>query len=322
MRAAVLSELDGTPRLDGRAASPAPGAGQSLLEVVAAPLNPIDIAVASGRHYAGHPSLPYIPGVEAVARVIGSRAQPAGTLAWVGLTGMGVTSDGALAERIVADDTDLVPVPRAADPALAAALGVAGMAGWLPVAWRAPVQRGETVLVLGATGTVGQVALQAARILGAGRIVAAGRATDRLRAARDLGADATISLDEADLSAALRAACGPAGPSLVIDPVWGGPLQAALEIAAPGARVVNLGQSAGATATIPSAAVRGKQLDLLGFSDFAVPSDVWRQQFTALVDHASAGRIHVALERLSLADVAVAWERQRSGPGVKLVLIP
>ena len=321
MRAALLSELDGTPRLGERPA-PAPSAGQSLLEVVAAPLNPIDIAVASGRHYAGQPSLPYIPGVEAVARVVDSRAQPGGTLAWVGLTGMGVTSDGALAERLVADDDALIPIPRDADPALAAALGVAGMAGWLPVAWRAPVRRGETVLVLGATGTVGQVALQAARILGAGRVVAAGRAADRLRATRDLGADATVSLDEADLPAALRAACGPAGPSLVIDPVWGGPLQAALEVAPPGARFVNLGQSAGATATIPSAAVRGKQLELLGFSDFAVPRDVWRRQYTALVDHAGAGRIHVPLERLSLAAVAAAWERQRSGPGVKLVLVP
>ncbi len=321
MRVAVLSKLDGTPRLDERSV-PAPGAGQSLLEVVAVPLNPIDIAVASGRHYAGHPSLPYIPGVEAIVRVIDSRAHPVGTLAWVGLTGMGVTSDGALAERLVANDDALVPIPSDADPALAAALGIAGMAGWLPVAWRAPVQRGETVLVLGATGTVGQVALQAARILGAGRIVAAGRAADRLRATRDLGADATVSLGEADVPAALRAACGPDGPSLIIDPVWGEPLQAALEIAAPGARVVNLGQSAGSTATIPSAAVRGKQLELLGFSDFAVPRDVWRRQYTALVDHAGAGRIHVALGRFPFTKVAAAWDRQRNGPGVKLVLIP
>ena len=321
MRAAVLSELGGTPRLDDHPA-PAPSAGQALLEVVATPLNPIDLAVGSGRYYGGHPPLPYVPGVETVARVLESQHHPAGTLAWVGLTGIGVDRDGALAERLVADDDALVPFPAGTDPALAAALGVAGMAGWLTVAWRAPLRPGETVLVLGATGTVGLVALQAARTLGAGRVVAAGRDPSRLAGTRQHGADATVPLGQADLPAALREACEPDGPSLIIDPVWGPPLEAALAVAAIGARVVNLGQSAGPTATVPSAAIRGKQLELLGFSDFAVPPGVWREHYAALIGHATAGRIHVDLERLPLADIATAWERQRNGPGAKLVLIP
>ena len=321
MRAAVLSELGATPLLQERPAS-ALGDGQALLEVLATPLNPIDVAVASGRHYAGHPALPYVPGVETVARVLESRRHAAGTVVWLGLTGIGIDRDGALTDRLIADDDDLVIVPDGADPALAAALGVAGMAGWLPVAWRAPVQAGETVLVLGATGTVGLVALQGARALGAGRVVAAGRDADRLCATLDLGADAVVLLSEPDLAAALRDACGPDGPALVIDPVWGTPLEAALDVAATGARIVNLGQSAGATATVSSAAVRGKQLDLLGFSDFAVPPAVWRQQYATLMDHASAGRIHVDLERIPLAEIGTAWERQRDGPGAKLVLVP
>ena len=181
---------------------------------------------------------------------------------------MGTRREGALAELLSVPEDVVVPLPDDCDPALAGALGIAGLAGWLPVAVRAPVQEGETVLVLGATGTVGLVALQGARILGAGRVVAAGRRPEALERARRLGADAVVSLEEDDLAEALREACGGEGPSLVVDPLWGEPVVAAAHAAAPGARIVHIGQSAGAEAPLVSADVRGKELNILGFSNF------------------------------------------------------
>ena len=103
-------------------------------------------------------------------------------------------------------------MPDDADPALAGACGIAGVSAWLPLTWRAPVRKGETVLVLGATGTLGAVAVQTAKLLGAGRVVAAGR-RQALERARSLGADAVVKLDEVhDLAAALREACAGVGP--------------------------------------------------------------------------------------------------------------
>ena len=116
---------------------------------------------------------------------------------WAGGGGIGVARDGALAERAAVLEATLAPVPDRADPELAVALGVAGIAGWLPLAWRAPVREGETVLILGATGTAGLIAVQAARLLGAGRIVAAGRNVERLERAAAVGADETVRIADA-----------------------------------------------------------------------------------------------------------------------------
>jgi NADPH2:quinone reductase len=220
-------------------------------------------------------------------------------------------------------EVSLTPVPEGADAEGAVALGIAGMAGWLPLVWRVPVREGETVLVLGATGTAGLVAVQAARLLGAGRVIAAGRDPERLARAAELGADEIVRIGETDdLARAFKRASGGDGPTLVFDPLWGEPLVAALDAAATGARVVNVGQSAGAEATIPSGFVRGKQLDLLGYSNFAVPRDVVRDEYRRLVEHAVAGAIRVDVERVSLDNIAEAWERQAAGAHAKLVVVP
>jgi len=317
MRAAVVSKL-GRPPVPGDVPEPEPGDGEVLLEVAASSLNPIDIAVAAGRFYGGHPPTPYVAGAEAVGRVAGD-----GALVWAAGSGIGVARDGALAERAAVPEASLIPVPAGAEPELAVALGTAGMAGWLPLVWRAPVRDGETVLVLGATGTSGVVAVQAARLLGAGRVVAAGRDPERLARAAEAGADETVRIgDVGDLAGAFRQACGGEGPTLVFDPLWGEPLVAALEAAASGARVVNVGQSAGAEATIRSGFVRGKQLDLLGYSNFAVPRDVVRNEYQRLVEHALTGEIRVDIERVRLDEVAQAWERQATGATAKFVVVP
>jgi NADPH2:quinone reductase len=316
MRAAIVTELGKPPEL-GDAPEPEPGAGEVLLEVAASSLNPIDIAVGAGRFYGGHPPVPYVAGAEAVGRVAGDSG-----LVWAAGGSIGVARDGALAERAAVPEVSLAPVPEGADAELAVALGIAGMAGWLPLAWRAPVREGETVLVLGATGTAGLVAVQAARLLGAGRVIAAGRDPERLARAAEVGADETVRIDETrDLARAFRRACGD-GPTLVFDPLWAEPLVAALDAAARGARILNVGQSAGAEATIRSGFVRGKQLDLLGYSNFAAPREVVREEYERLVQYALAGEIRVDVERVSLDDVAEAWERQAAGADAKLVVVP
>lgn len=316
MRAALIRELGALPEV-GEAPEPEAGPDEVVVEVVAAALNPIDVNVGAGRFHGGHPAFPYVPGCEGVGREAGSDR-----LVWAYGT-IGLSRDGAFAERIAVPREHLIDVPEGADPALAAALGIAGLAGWLPLAWRAPLSGGETVLVLGATGTVGLVAVQAARALGAGRVVAAGRSEEGLERARAHGADAVVPLGAGGvLGEALREACGGEGADVIVDPLWGEPLTAALAAAAPRARIVHLGQSAGPEATLSSAHVRGKQLDVLGQSVFLVPRDELARQYRRLVEEAIAGRIRLDVERVPLEQVADAWQRQAGGPGGKLVIVP
>jgi NADPH2:quinone reductase len=294
VRAALITEL-GRPPIVGEAPEPS---GRSL-EVLAAALNPIDRAVAAGQFYGGHPSLPYVLGCECVGR------EPGGRLVWTFSGGLGLARNGTVAER-AEPGAVVAEVPDGADPALAAALGIAGLAGWMPVAWRAPVREDDRVLVLGATGAAGEVAVQAAKLLGAAHVVAAGRDPRRLERALELGADETVGLD------------GDFGePTYVFDPLCGEPLERAVAAAAPGARIVQLGQSAGPTATLPSAAVRGKQLELYGYSDFAVSADTLAEHYRRLVTHAAAGEIRIDVESIGLEDVPAAWDR----PG-KHVVVP
>lgn len=312
MRAALIREVGAVPEV-GDVREP----DGDVIEVLAAPINPIDLAVSRGILATGHPELPYVPGCEAVGRTAD------GKVVWVYAGSLGRTSNGAIAERAVLGDSTAIEVPTGADPALAAALGIAGLAGWLPLAWRAPLRGGENVLVLGATGSVGLVAVQTAKLLGAGRVVAAGRSAEGLERARERGADATLRLDEADdLVAAFKEAFGGEGPSYVFDPLWGEPARAAVEAAVPHATIVNLGQSAGATSELASAAVRFKSLSIHGHTNFAVPSGELAEHYRRLVGHALAGEIRLDVERVPLEDVADAWCRQAEGAGTKLVVVP
>jgi NADPH2:quinone reductase len=312
MRAALIREVGGTPEV-GDVAEPAGDA----IAVLAAPLNPIDLAVSRGVLATGHPELPYVPGCEAVGRTSDGR------LVWIFGGSLGRTTDGAMSERVPVGDAHAIDVPDGADPALAAALGIAGLAGWLPFAWRAPLRGGENVLVLGATGSVGLVAVQTAKLLGAARVVAVGRSATGLERAAECGADATIRLDEAeDLVEAFKDAFGGEGPSYVFDPLWGVPAAAAVQAAVPWATIVNLGQSAGATAELASAAVRFKSLSILGHTNFAVPRDELAEHYRRLVDHAVAGEIQLEIERVPLDAAADAWKRQAEGAGAKLVVVP
>jgi NADPH:quinone reductase len=190
----------------------------------------------------------------------------------------------------------------------------------MPVAWRAPVKEDDRVLVLGATGTVGLVATQAAKLLGAQRVVAVGRNPERLKRAAELGADATVSLEEDDPVAAFKEAAGGNGPTYIVDALWGPPATAAIQAAVPGWRLVQVGQSAGAEASLSSAAIRGKMGELYGYTDFAVPREEFREQYLRLVGQAAAGDLVFDIETYPLERVAEAWERQANGPNAKIVV--
>jgi len=279
--------------------------GEGSFEIVAVALNPLDLAVAAGRFAGGHPPLPYVPGCEAVGRRNGERVHLFGD-------GRGTAKDGFMVERVEFPGGLAVPVPDGLNDALAAACGIAGMAGWAPVAMRAPVRPDDRVLVLAATGMVGSIALQGARLLGADRVVAAGRDEVKLQRLLDLGADATVTLDGDDLAARFRETCGGDGPTLVVDPLWGEPARAAIEAAAPGARIVQVGQSAAPEATLTSAAIRLKQLSILGYTDFALTSEQRREVYIGLAEHVVAGRIRIDVETFPLDEVSQAWSAQQA----------
>jgi len=312
MRAAILREHGAIPEV-GDFDEPAPDEHGQVVEVLAAGLNPVDIALASGTFYGGAPPLPSVVGKEGVGRTAGGDRVYFDTP---------LAPYGSVAERAKVHAASLFPVPEedVADE-LVLAFGIAGLAAWLSLE-KAEVQEGETVLVLGASGMVGQIAVQAAKLLGAGRVVAAARDEAALTRAGELGADAAVKLDSAqDFTEAFREATV-GGPDVIIDPLWGEPATAALRAAAKGARLVQIGQSAGAEATISSAAVRGKALSILGHTNFAVPVSERRAAFTRMVRLAAAGELTAEVETVALEDAAAAWARQQAGPKAKLVIVP
>jgi NADPH:quinone reductase-like Zn-dependent oxidoreductase len=309
VRAARIHELGAEPRVD-EIADPEPADGREPVEVLAAALNPLDINIAAGRFYGGHPPLPYVPGSEGVVRRGETRFHAFGD-------GLGIARDGTLAERAAVSEGTLVEVPDGIEDALAVAFGIAGVIAWSAVAWRVKVGPGDRVLVLGATGAVGTVALQAARLLGAERVVAAGRDTERLARVAQLGADETVELDGGeDLAERLRTAAGGEGPNVIVDPLWGDAAATASEAAAPGARIVHLGQSAGPIASFASAAVRGKELSILGVSNFARSRDERRALYHELLEHVRSGEIRLDVETFPLEQVDEAWRRQAAGAKV------
>jgi NADPH:quinone reductase-like Zn-dependent oxidoreductase len=291
MRAARLHELGGTPRID----EIDPPEGASVVAVTAAGLNPVDIAIGNGRFYGGSPQTPYVIGSEGVGTAVDGRR------IWF-------RSSATIAEQAAVAAEQMFDIPDGIDDDLALACGIAGLTGWLAVAWRAKVTAEDTVLVLGASGSVGAAAVQGAKLLGAHRVVGAARQTDRVSDA----ADATVELgDSYQLPEA----------TVVIDALWGTPAERALEVAARGVRFVQVGQSAGPTATMQSSWLRGKDAEILGLSLFATPRDVIAAGYRELCEHTREGRIHFDVEHFELDDIAAAWERQASGtPGAKIVI--
>jgi NADPH2:quinone reductase len=317
MRAAVV-EAVGSPPVPAEVDEPVRQDGAALVDVEAAPLNPVEIRVAAGRH-PKRAQPPYVPGLEGAGRVVESaRVPPGRRVRFEGPALPGFGAQGTLAERAAVPEESLVELPDEADGDLAAALGVVGITAFLALDRAAPVD-GRRVLVLGATGAVGQMAVQLAKLMGVGRVVGAGRSGERLGRVRELGADEVVELGDGDLTDAFERAAG--GPlDIVIDPLWGEPAMAALRAIATEGRLVNVGQSAGADVRMPLESVRNRQGAIHAISSGWTPLERKAEAYRRVLDLAVAGDLTVDREVVPLDEVSTAWERQKESPGKKLVV--
>ncbi len=310
MNAAVLQEHDEAP-VYGPFEDPEPRPGAVVVEVAAAGLHHLDLLKASGSFYMGPPPLPSAVGTDGVGRLEDGRR------VYFDET---VQPFGSMAERALARDTALFDVDDGIDDVTAAALGNTGLGAWLAVTSRSGMEQGDTVLVLGA-GAFGSLAVQIAKLRGAGRVVAADRSGERLERLR--GADAVVAIGDADdLAEAIKDAAG-GELDVTIDTLWGDPAVAAIQAAGRHARHVQVGHVAGPTITLPAPALRSISLDLRGFRVDLPPPEQRRQAFLDLTRHVAAGDVAVDVEPVALQQVGEAWERQRRAEGgAKLVLVP
>jgi NADPH:quinone reductase-like Zn-dependent oxidoreductase len=309
MRAAVVSVLGEAPKYQ-EFPDPEPVEGEVLIEVRAAGLHPIVRGLASGTHYASGGALPAVPGLDGVGVLPDGRRvffvfvrKPWGTMA----------------ERAAAPLEKCIPLPDGLSDVTAAAIANPGMSGWLSLKERARLQPGETVLILGATGVAGQLAIQSARIQGAKRVIAAGRNVAALAGAN---VDAVIALsdgDDAVREAFAREAA--AGIDVVVDYLWGRPTELLLEALAKGfkaagtqrTRLVEVGASAGPNITLPAATLRSIDLTIMGSGFGAASLDLIFTVIPTLFQMAAEGSLTLDVEPVPLAEVETAWARTEKG---------
>ena len=231
---------------------------------------------------------------------------------------------GTMAQYSVAGAQATFPVPDGLDDAAAAAAWNPGMSAWLAFGWRCPVQPGQTVLILGATGVTGKLAVQAARHFGAGRIVAAGRNQQVLDMLPGLGADAVIQLGQpADaVAAAIDAEGGERGYDLVVDYLWGRPTEVFLgaidrgdaHLGSERVRLLQAGEMAGSSISLPGSVLRSAGLEVLGLGTGTMPPpDVITRMLKELLDLLSSGKLHIDIERVPLSAVGEVWRRDQQG---------
>jgi NADPH:quinone reductase-like Zn-dependent oxidoreductase len=220
VKAAVLHELGKAPKFE-ECEEPQAGDGEVLVRVRAAALKPVDRQLASGTHFASPKELPVVCGTDGVGELAG------GTRVFFGGCRFPF---GAMAERTVVPRVFCFPLPSGIQDDTAAALGNPGVSAWISLTHRAKLERGETVLILGATGVTGQLAIQIAKLLGAARVIGVGRNERLLGTLGELGADATIQLDQAPdpLKEAYLSEMGIAGFDVILDYLWGEPTEALL----------------------------------------------------------------------------------------------
>jgi len=320
--AGIIDAPGSEPRLGSVSLGPRPQ-GTTLVAVVAAPVNPLDLLIASGGFHSARHESAYVPGSEFVGVVVDSDRYPSGATVY-GECHASPATPGAFATKVLVADDDLLALPTGLDPVLAAAVGNSGVAAYLPLVAVARLAPGETVLVLGATGAVGQLAIQIARHRSAGRVVGVARNRAALDRLLELGADTVVDLrpdeDVEHLAARLQAAAGPV--DVVLDGLFGAPLEAALHVCAPRARVVNIGNLAGPAARLPAGLLRGKQLNITGFAGLHTSLLAKSEALTWLWTALASGDLRIEVETFTLEELPAAWRAQGSSPHAKCVVLP
>ncbi len=313
MKAAVV-DAPGEPSY-GDFAAPQPSASGDVVQVLAAALTNLDVATAEGRHYLRSEHYPAVVGKECVARA------PDGTRRFYAANTI-LPPFGSMAELTHVLVGSGLPVPDGIADEVAAALGNAGLAAWLPLSWRGRMRPGESVLVMGATGNSGRLAVTAARRLGAGTVVAAGRNEAALQEARGLGADATVHLlPNVNIAAALREAAG-GEIDVVVDYLCGPYVEAVLSAMAVGGRMVQVGSIAGPAVVAPAQTLRRGSLDVLGFAYYHAPAAEQAAAYRELCRHALSGALSIGVTVLPLQQIGTAWREQKAGTATRLVLRP
>ena len=327
MKAAVIASAGSTPRyLDF--VEPELDESRELVSLVAAGIHPIVLAMAQGAHYGSHGRYPSIPGVDAVARTAD------GALVY---TGYVTPPYGTLAERLAVPSDMRLELPAGADPVQVAAAMNPGLSSWMPLVARVTERNSSgsandlgTVLVLGATGTAGMLAVQNAFTLGATRVIAAGRDSDRLRLAEGRGAQpVALSGDRGADASSLRAALGTSNPSTVLDFVWGEPAEATfvalsrtgLDEDEGDTAYVEIGQSAGAEASLPASLLRSTSIRISGSGAGSGSLAEIMRQLPVYLRLIADGKVEVPVDVYRLNDVENAW-RAAPRSGARAVVVP
>jgi NADPH2:quinone reductase len=286
-----------------------------LIDVVASALSPITRARATGAHYSATSVFPFVAGIDGVGRLMdGQRVYFFGTLA----------PFGALAQRTLSPITQCISLPKSIDDVAAAAIAIPGMSSWAALTERAHLKAGQTVLINGATGTAGRLAVQIAKHLGAGRVIAVGRNPKVLQTLVKLGADRTIALQSESLndSKAARAVQGTAsalaqvfseGVDIVLDYLWGHSARTVLVAAAKAAPpdrpicVVQVGSISGEEVALPAAVLRAAPITLMGSGIGSISLTRICQIINRVLAIAGPAKLEVTTQTVPLSAFSRTW---------------
>lgn len=335
MKAAIVDELGQVPRCV-EVADPGQAEGRVVATVRAAAIKNIERLLVSGEHYgSAQLTMPTGVGLDAVVEL------PDGRRAYAGAA----PPNGTMAEYVSVDPEQIVDVPAGVDDASAAALPNAGVSAWFALEYAGKIAAGQRVLILGATGVTGNLAVSLAkREFGARNVVAIGRNGDRLDWLRHQGADETVRIDTADESAAqpadepeltetIRRLHHDYPFDVVIDFLWGPPAEKVLAALAgeeltaryQHTRYVQIGEMAGPAIALSAATLRSAGLELVGQGAGSVPPEAFARVGTQVLPRLFAmladGSIEVETVTRPLADIADAWT-QPTGSGVRVVVTP
>jgi NADPH:quinone reductase-like Zn-dependent oxidoreductase len=319
MHAAVVTSFDEPPHYR-ECDVPTPGnKDQALVEILAVGLHPRVRTDASGKHYTSTGELPMIPGIDGVGRMAD------GTRVYFVADDEG---PGPMAEKTVVDLRRIVSLPDDADAEEIAAAMNPAMSSWVALRRRVPIETGQSVLVLGATGNAGTMAVQIAKRLGAGRVVGAGRDVERLHALTDVGADDIVQLTPNTDATATKLAEAAAEVDIVIDYLWGSPaeqaIMALLTARSDRSRALNwiqIGAMAGATLELPSVALRSANLRIQGNGQGAISTEGYLAELPSLIDEIGSGSLRMKARPVPLRDVESIWN-EPDVPGQRTVLVP
>lgn len=309
MKAAIVLGAGRTP-VYGDFSEPLPSPGENRVAVTAAAMSHVVKGRASGTHYSASGQFPFVVGIDGVGRLDdGSRVYFV----------LPPAPYGSMAERTVVPSAHCLALPDELDDVTAAAIANPGMSSWAAFTERAKLEAGETVLVNGAAGTAGRLAVQIAKHLGARKVIATARNADALAAVAALGADVTIPLveDEEALEGRFKEAFAD-GVDVVVDYLWGKSAERLLIAAAKAGadavpiRFVQVGSASGSDITLPSAVLRASAIELMGSGIGSVPLDRFVHCIDALLHATVPGGFKIAAKPVPLSDVERAWPRDDS----------